>query len=85
MAVSQLSNSVRLNQLPLKPTLPSRRIDVGVTAMSSAPDHIGWRLVAAAVRLYRTISPKGRALLHAFFVALFLAAISIQLIVIAAR
>jgi hypothetical protein len=41
--------------------------------MSSAPDHFGWRLVATA------------AVLHAFFVAPFLAAIFIQLIVIAAR
>jgi hypothetical protein len=85
MAVSQLSNSVRVNQLSLKPTLQSHRINVGVVTMRSSPDHIGWRLVAAAVRRYRTISPKGRALLHAFFVALFLAAVLIQLIVIAAR
>jgi hypothetical protein len=85
MAVSQLSNSVRVNQLPLKPTLPSLRINVGVVAMNSAPDHIGWRLVAAAVRRYRALSPKGRALLHAFFVALSLAVILIQMIVIAAR
>jgi hypothetical protein len=53
--------------------------------MNSAPDHIGWRLVAAAVRWYRTLSPKERVLLHAFFVALSLAVILIQLIVIVAR
>jgi hypothetical protein len=85
MAVSQLSNSVRANQIPSKPNLQNLRINVGAVIMSSAPDHIGWRLVAAVVRWYRTLSPKGRALLHAFFVALFLAAILIQLIVIAAR
>jgi hypothetical protein len=53
--------------------------------MSSAPDHFGWRLVATAVRWYRTLSPKGHAVLHAFFVALFLAAILIRLIIIAER
>jgi len=83
MAVVQGSNSAHVNQLPLNPPFQDLRINVGVVTLRHAPDHLGWHLVAAAVRRYRTLSPGGRALLHAFLVALFLAAILVRLIVIA--
>jgi hypothetical protein len=82
VAASQLSNSARLNQLPLQPTFQSPRIDAGVVIMRHSPDHIGWRLVASAVRRYRALSPEGRDLVRAFMVALALSAILIRLIVI---
>jgi hypothetical protein len=82
MAASQLSNSARLNQPTPLPISQNSHIDVGVVIMRRAPDHIGWRLVASAVRRYRALSPEGRSLVRAFMVALALTAILIRLIVI---
>jgi hypothetical protein len=80
MAGSQLSNSVRVNQIPPQTYSHNPRINVGVFTMRRAPDHIGWRLVASAVRRYRALSPEGRAIWRAVAAALFLAAILLLLI-----
>jgi hypothetical protein len=82
MAASQLNNSARQNQPTPPPISVNSRVDVGVIMMSRAPDHLGWRLVTSNVRRYRSLSPEGRSLLHAFMVALALTAILIRLIVI---
>jgi hypothetical protein len=82
MAVSQLSNSVRLYQFPPQPISDAPRIDVGVVAMRRAPDHLGWRLVALAVRRFRSLSPGARCVVRAMVVALCLAFVVIRLIAV---
>jgi hypothetical protein len=83
MAVSQLSNSAPICEITQKPNSQELRIHVGVITMKRAPDHLGWRLVTAAVRRYRSLPPEGRALMRALFVAICLIAFLIRLIVIA--
>lgn len=85
MAVSQLSNSASVNQLPPHPTFQHLRIQAGVITVRRAPTHLGWRLVAAYVRWYRTLSPESRALLRALFIAMGIAALLIRLIIIVAQ
>jgi hypothetical protein len=83
MAASQLSNSVRVSEIPPTTNWQDLRTDVGVVPMRCAPNHIGWRLVAAFVRWYRTLTPEVRAFSHAFLMALFVAAILIRLLIVA--
>jgi hypothetical protein len=71
MAASQLSNSAALNKTPKT----SLRIHTGVVTMKRAPDHLGWRLVTASVRWYRSLCPEARSLLRALAVALLLSAV----------
>ena len=85
MAVSQLSNSASVNQLPTHPTFQHLRIQAGVIAVRRAPAHLGWRLVAAYVRWYRTLSPETRALLHALLIAMGIVAFLIRLIIVFAQ
>ena len=82
MAVSQISNPGPVNQPPSQPTFQQLRNHAGVITQRRAPDHIGWRLVAAAVRRYRALSPEARAILRAFFVALLLAVILIRMFIV---
>jgi hypothetical protein len=82
MAASQLSNSASVNQIPSQTTFQHLRNQLGVTPMRCAPNHVGWRLAAAFVRWYGTISPEARALAHAFLMALFVAAILIRLLIV---
>jgi hypothetical protein len=83
MAVSQVSKSVRVIQPLQKPIFQYFRVQAGVVAFRSSPEHLGWRLVSAAVRRYRTLSPEARAIIHALAMAVALFAIFIRFVFLA--
>jgi hypothetical protein len=83
MAVLQNINSEPTpcdrNDIASQTTWRDLRINRGVIAMRRAPSDVGWRLISAAVRRYRTLSPESRAALHV--VAVCLVAILVRLII----
>jgi hypothetical protein len=80
MATSQVSNSVRVIKIPPHHSFQTSRINAGIVTMRRAPDRLGWRFIALAVRRFRSLSPDARCVIRALAVALCLAFVFIRLL-----